>query len=320
MAILRCGILVLVCSVVVPWPAHAADILLNGEAPCLSIGGSWSSGTCTVERLDVPAGTRVFATSVGLSAGKVLIDGTLEILGGSFRVTGPLVNRGSLTTFSFVAITGPMWNQGTWRNGSQFTSENTVVNEWNFFNQGTFESAMFINKGGVVNYTGWIRNSGGSIVNKGYLLNAGYLDNPAEAILKNRGAIENYDGTFFNDGTALSQCGSAFSFQGFGPVPGQPVGNPVEFQPCSPTQAVDKIGKYVRKLGQQQIISDTDTAVLTNLLFSARMLLKKGGEDEAVALLQRFNAEVRVRVSGWYGLGYSLILRVNRVLELLEAD
>lgn len=322
MTTLRCGILALVFSVVLPWPAHAADILLDGEVPCLSIGGTWSGGTCTMDRLVVPAGTRLYATSVGLSAGKVIVDGTLDIRGGSFRVTRSLVNRGWLTTYSFVVITGPMWNQGTWENGSQFFSENTVVNEWNFFNKGTFESAMFINTGGVFNYTGWIRNSGGSMVNKGYLLNAGYLDNPAGAILENHGAIENYDGTFFNDGTAHSLCGSAWYFQPFGPFPGTPVGNPVEFQPCSPSHAVDKLGKYVLKLGRQGVLSEADTMVLADLLSQARVLLKSGGEEEAVALLHRFNAEVRGQVggSGWYGLGDSLILRANRALELIELD
>ena len=322
MTTLRCGILALVCSVALPLPAHAADILLNGEAPCLAIGGTWSGGSCTVDHLVVPADTRLFATLINLSAGKVIVDGTLQILGGSFRVTGPLVNRGLLTTYSFVVITGPMWNRGTWENRSLFLSENTVVNEWNFYNLGTFESAMFINKGGVFNYTGWIRNSGGSMVNRGYLLNAGYLDNPMGAVLENRGAIENYDGTFFNAGTALGMCGSAWHFQALGPFPGAPVGNPVEFQRCSPTHAVDRLGKYVLKLGRQGVLNKADTMVLADLLSQARVLLKSGSEAEAVALLNMFNAEVRGRVGGggWYGLGYSLILRANRALELIQLD
>lgn len=322
MTSLRSGLLALALSVVVPWPAHAADVLLDGEVPCLSLGGSWSGGTCTVDRLVVPAGMRLYAVSVGLSAGKVIVDGTLEIRGGSFRVTRLLLNRGSLSTYSFVVITGPMKNQGTWANGSQFFSEHTVVNEWNFFNTGTFESAMFVNTGGAFNYTGWIRNAGGSLVNKGYLLNAGYLDNPPGAIIENTGAIENDDGTFFNAGTALSLCGSAWHFQPLGPFPGTPVGNPVEFQPCAPADAVGVLGNYVLTLGRKRVLSETDTMVLARLLFGTWILLKWDREDAAVEMLSRFNAEVAGRVggSGWYGLGYSLILRANRAVELIELD
>ena len=320
MTTLRCGILALVFSAAVPWPAHAADILLDGEESCLSIGGAWSGGTCTVDRLSVPAATRLFARFVGLSAREVFVDGTLDISGGSFRVTGPLLNRGRLTTSSFVVITGPMDNLGTWENRSQFFSENTVLNAWNFYNTGSFESAMFINRGGVLNFTGWIRNSGGTFVNEGFMLNAGYLDNPGGAILDNRGAIENYDGTTFNSGQALSRCGTAWIFQSFGPFPGTPVGNPVEFEPCEPTTQVASLGYDVLVLGWHGVISEADAIVLSTHLFSAKELLSLGRVEEAVALLQRFNAEVSGLSGGWYGLGYSLILRANRALELIERD
>lgn len=237
-------------------------------------------------------------------------------------MTRSLVNRGQLTTYSFVVITGPMWNQGTWTNRAGFSSENTVVNERSFYNYGgTFQSAVFINKGGVFNYTGSIWNSG-SISNKGYMLNAGYVYNPVGAIIENSGAIENYEGTFFNVGTALSLCGSAWYFQRLGPFPATPVGNPVEFQPCSAAHALNVLGNYVLKLGRQRVLSEADTMGLANLLFRARVLLKWGREEEAIEVLCGFNAEVRGRVggSGWYGLGSSLILRANRVVELIELD
>lgn len=67
MTALRCRILALVLSVGVPWPAHAFDILLDGAAPCLSIGGSWSDGTCTVDKLVVPSGSRLSTWMVGLA-------------------------------------------------------------------------------------------------------------------------------------------------------------------------------------------------------------------------------------------------------------
>lgn len=322
MTALRCGVLALAFSVVVPGVAHADDILLDGEVSCLSIGGDWSGGTCTVKKLLVPAGTRFDARFVGLSARKVIIDGTLQILGGSFTVTHSLINRGSLITYSFVVITGPMHNQGTWENGSQFSSADTVVNSWDFYNRGSFESALFVNKGGVLNYTGWIRNSGGSLVNEGFILNAGYLDNPVGAVLDNRGAIENYDGTTFNAGAALGRCGSAWHFQSFGPFPGLPVGNPIEFEPCVPTQQVTALGFDVFELGRHRVISRPDAMVLSVHLLIARELLKYGREQEAVAWLNRFNAEVNARLSGsgWYGLGRSLILRANRAVELIEPD
>ena len=34
-----------------PWQAPAAVIVLDGAAACLSIGGAWTAGTCTVDRL-----------------------------------------------------------------------------------------------------------------------------------------------------------------------------------------------------------------------------------------------------------------------------
>ena len=91
MTTLRCGILALVFSVAVPWPAHAADILLDGEVSCLSIGGAWSGGTCTVDRLSVPADTRLYARFVGLSAREVFVDGTLTLQDG--RQTGARAGR-----------------------------------------------------------------------------------------------------------------------------------------------------------------------------------------------------------------------------------
>jgi hypothetical protein len=318
MTTLRCGVLVLLCSAAFPWTAHAADIILDGEAACVSIGGAWNGGTCTVDslivtvdRLVVPAGTRLYASSVGLAAGEVIIDGVLEVWGGSFQVTRSLLNRGELITYSSVAISGPMLNRGTWLNGWEFSTQNTVVNEWDFQNRGQFSAGMFINRGGVSNYTGWIF---GLAVNEGLISNSGYL---VISAVDNLGGIADYDGTTFNNGTARSRCGSAWYFQGHGPgFPGGPVGNPIEFDPCQPADALAAIGQSVLVFGQRGIYSKDDTIVFLRLLYRALKRLEAGLEAEAVTLLRTFSAEVYARI-GYYPIGGSLILRAARAVELI---
>jgi hypothetical protein len=148
----RCVILVLLCSAANPWAAAAADIFLDGEAACLSIGGAWSAATCTVDRLIVPADTRLFTVrEVGLTTGELVIDGLLQIDGG-FEATRMLLNRGTLITRSLVVSQAKMWNRGTWLNQGAFYSDNSVVNDWILDNRGIVQtrSGVFANRGYAV--------------------------------------------------------------------------------------------------------------------------------------------------------------------------
>jgi hypothetical protein len=60
MMMFRCAVLIVFCAVARPGLAAAADIVLDGEAACVAIGGAWAAAACKVERLKVPAGTRLF--------------------------------------------------------------------------------------------------------------------------------------------------------------------------------------------------------------------------------------------------------------------
>jgi hypothetical protein len=107
MKLLRCGVLVLTCSAAIPLPARAADIVIDGEAACLSIRGAWGYSSCTVDRLIVPAGTRmVIASGVGFYPASLINDGVLET-NGRFD-PGPFTNRGTLKT------TGPRSTGASW--------------------------------------------------------------------------------------------------------------------------------------------------------------------------------------------------------------
>jgi len=139
MTLLRCGVLVLASSMLLPSPARAADIVIDGEAACLSIRGEWGYSSCTVDRLVVPAGTRlVVADSVAFYPRELINDGELET-NGRFD-PGPFTNRGTLITNGITVNWGLLVNRGTWVNHGWLHPHNAVINEWSFENDGFFET------------------------------------------------------------------------------------------------------------------------------------------------------------------------------------
>jgi hypothetical protein len=313
---LRCAVLILLCSAANPWPASAADIVLDGEAACLSIGGVWSGAACAVDRLIVPADTRLFTVmGISLSTGELVIDGVLQIEG-DFEPTRTLLNRGTLITRSFIVSRAQLLNQGTWLNQGSFYSDSTVVNEWIFDNRGIFETraGMFINRGYTVIVSGaHIWNSGGLMVNEGNVYNYGYLHNPAGSILDNAGVIVTYDATLFNYGRALGRCGSAYYFQ----YPWYLVGNAVEFEPCSGADAVGALANDVLALGNRRVLSKDDTILLSGLLFKSSKRLQTGDEVQGVELLQMFIAEVPRRTA--FPIDNLLLARAHAALALVAS-
>jgi hypothetical protein len=315
MKIFRCAVLFVLCAAN-PWLAAAADIVLNGEGACLSIGGTWSGAACAVDRLKVPADTRLFTVQgVGLSAGDVFIDGLLQIEG-PFEATRTLHNRGTLITRSFILNQAEVLNQGAWLNQGTFQSDETVVNEWYLENWGLFQvrSGAFINRmHTVIAPGGQIWNSGGLMVNEGYVNNAGYLNNPAGSTLDNAGVILTFDATLFNFGRAVGRCGSAY----YVPFPGIFVGNPVEVEPCTDSDAVANLADYVFDLGKRRLMDKHDAIELRNILKKSSKRLEKGDQAEGLALLQTFIAEVQSRTT--IPVRTVLLARGYRALELVTS-
>jgi hypothetical protein len=143
MTTFRRGALVLACFLAFPSPARAADIVIDNEAACASIRGEWQSydsgGSCHVARLVVPAGTRVVVPSgVAFYPDSLINDGVLET-NGRFD-PGPFTNRGTLITNGITVNWGLLINKGTWVNHGWLHPHNAVLNEWNFENDGDFET------------------------------------------------------------------------------------------------------------------------------------------------------------------------------------
>jgi len=298
-----------------PWQAAAAVIVLDGEAACVSIGGAWTAGTCTVDRLVVPAGTYLITplspVRVTLSTGEVLIDGGLEIEG-SFEVTRSIVNRGTLINAgSFIVNQAQMLNQGYWWDYLGFVSDGTVVNEGYFHNQGSFQARTFINRMYTVFVEGEILNSGGLMVNEGYVGNDAFLNNAAGSTLDNAGVILTYDGSMLNLGRALGRCGSAYYVL----WPGAFWGNPIELEPCTDAVAVGALADYVFDLGKRRLLDKHDAIELRNMLKKSSKRLEKGDQAEGLALLQAFIAEVPKRTD--FPVRDVLLARGFRVIELV---
>ena len=301
-----------------PWPAAAAVIVLDGEAACVSIGGAWTAGICTVDRLVVPGGTGLTVMEeVTLSTGDLLIDGYLELRGG-FEATRSITNRGTVDNYSYIILTAPMLNRGMWWNISGLQATNTVVNEGGFENLGdvTIGPGVFVNWGHTGNAgLHFDTIAGGSIINEGHLENNGQMENRPGSVIDNAGSLRIYDAVMFNNGRLLGRCGSAWELEQ--PTPVDPiVGNPIEFEPCQPSEAVAALGRSVLAFGQRGMHSKKDTKVLFRLLAKAFKRLEAGRTAEAVAFLHTFNTEVYTRIS-YSPVAGSLILRSNSAVQLI---
>ncbi len=316
MTMFRSALVVLFCSAIAVRPAAAADIILDGEAACASLGGWWSSegDACAVKHLTVPADMRLLIpVGVTLATGDLVIDGYLEIRGG-FEPTGELLNRGTFVTRAFIVSQAQVLNRGSWLNEATFLSDQTVENDWYFENRGTFQvrSGAFINVMlTAIDPGGQIWNSGGRMVNEGYVTNAGYLYNPPGATIDNAGVITTYDATFFNYGRTLGQCGSA-SYVRF---PGILVGNPIELAPCTAADAVGALADYVFKLAKERLLDKHDGVDWRNLLKKSAKRLEKGEQAEGLALLQAFIRDVPAKTGP--PVREVLLARGYRALEIV---
>ena len=296
-----------------PWQAAAAVIVLDGEAACVSIGGAWSGATCTVDRLTVPADTQLFTIrGVALSTGDLVIDGLLQIEG-DVEATRTVHNRGSLyTAGSFMVNQATVLNQGYWWDFTGFVSDGTVVNEGYFeAHSYSFQARTFINRMYTVIFDGEILNSGGLMVNEGYVGNDAFLNNAAGSTLDNAGVILTYDGSMLNLGRALGRCGSAYYVL----WPGAFWGNPIELEPCTDAVAVGALADYVFDLGKRRLLDKHDAIELRNMLKKSSKRLEKGDQAEGLALLQAFIAEVPKRTD--FPVRDVLLARGFRVIELV---
>jgi hypothetical protein len=315
MKTMRLRVYVFSCVFALPLPAKAADVLLDGEAACYSLRGEWQyGGSCTLGRLVVPAGTRlVTGSSVTLTTGVVINDGTIET-NGTFRPNGTLINRGTLVTNGMTVNAAPLYNRGTWFNHGWLHPHSLVVNEWNFEQNGYFETCTgwFVNRGYMRNSSA-LENWGGLVVNEGLAVNDGYVYNPSDGYrLENGGALEN-NGTIVNEGVALGKCGGAWYGSG------DYSGNPIEFEPCLAADAVDVLANVVLGLNPAGVLSRDDTLLLSSLLFKAGKRLEEEQSSEAAILLDRFRAEVLRLMSEGLApvIGRSLVARADRALELV---
>jgi hypothetical protein len=210
-----------------------------------------------------------------------------------------------------------MRNRGTWWNEGGLSASNTVVNEWRFENHGdVWIAGVFVNWGyaGNAGYS-FDTIAGGSIINEGHLENNGQMENRPGSVIDNAGSLRIYDAVMFNNGRLLGRCGSAWELEQ--PIPVDPiVGNPIEFEPCQPSEAVAALGRSVLAFGQRGMHSKKDTKVLFRLLAKAFKRLEAGRTAEAVAFLHTFNTEVYTRIS-YSPVAESLILRSNSAVQLI---
>lgn len=321
MTAFRFGALALACVSYSPLPARAADIVVNTEAACASIRGTSydGGGSCRVERLVVPAGTRVVVPyGVGFYPNSLINDGVLET-NGRFD-PGPFTNRGTLITSGITVNWGFLVNKGTWLNRGWLHPHHAVINEWNFENVGLFEtcSGQFVNRGFMHNRS-YIDNWGGWIANDGLAVNDGSIYNPDASFyhITNSGALENNvtieNGSPHSPGTLENRCGGAI----YGP--GALLGGPVEDEPCRAADAVNVLVNVVFALQPAGVLAKDDALLISGLLQKAAKRLAEGNEAEGAALLTAFDVEVGRLVSDGLSavIGRSLVARADRALALI---
>lgn len=299
-------------------PLHAADIIVDGEAGCLAIGGSWEgTARCSLARILVPAGTRlVFLEGIAVSvSGGVLIDGTLETHGW-FEPNGTLTNRGTLVTLGTTVNAGPIYNDAHWSNYGLLHPHADVVNRGDFDQDFILEtcSGAFYNEGFMHN-DGYVDNWSGLIFNTGIWLNHGNMFNPDDDyyLFVNSGAFEN-DGQFENGGRIEGTCGSVW----FGT--GTLEGNSVIEEPCAPVTVAEHLTAVVFEFGKPGAgLTKDETIALTRSLARAQKRMDAGNYPAAEVALGEFlvvagdlNTNVSVYVSR------AFVAWAERILELME--
>ena len=216
---------------------HAASVTISDGTSCSSIGGSWSSGTCSLagtytvgatDTLTIPLGTTLDITASGSlginSAGDVENSGTIDNSGslninlvstctycsaGIMNNYGTLNNYGTVNDDGELEVYGTFYNYGTTNDNYQITPvmEGVIYNE----NGGTLiVNGAFGGLGGsaVWNY-GTMDNYGTVTVEYFVLNNYGTFDNEPGGTIDNYGTINNYGGTITGYGTPLSVTISA---------------------------------------------------------------------------------------------------------------
>ena len=310
----RVSFLIPLLPLVLVTPAHAAEIVVDGQDACLAIGGDWASGeTCVVHRLVVPQGTTlVIAAGVGLASdGPIRNYGVLDTRGW-FRPDGPTLNRGTLITRGITVNGDELTNEGTFLNYGWLHPHSRIASYGVFENEGYFETCtgQFENYGYMRNGNA-IENWGGLIVNHAIAVNDGYIYNPSDWYeIANYGGFEN-NGEVINHGVLPVGCGGAW--YGTGTFSG----NPVEYEPCDPALAIEQLNADIFELGPQQEDFLTKAQVVSLTSKTARAGKRPG---ESAALVEAFVEEVGELVADGVlprHIGASLIGRVDRIAVLL---
>jgi len=289
-------------------PAIAEDLILDGEASCLAIGGVWDAvETCHVNDFTIAAGTTL-----------VVMPGVTIISEGSLVIAGPLINHGTFVANGIIGTSAVIRNTGTFRNYGWLHPESPIENEGVFENEGLLDVCI-----GVVRNHAYMHNTGGidnwgRIENDGLIVNDGYIYNPDLGFvgITNFGAIEN-NHFVDNEGVVLCACGAAW--YGSGSL----TGNPVEYEPCDPGETIRRLVESVMDLGPtgKDRLSKGQIIGLVKVLGRAGKRLSMDHPDQARENLEVFVDEVGCLVAEgemavW--IGQMLVARADRIIELLS--
>jgi hypothetical protein len=178
--------------------AHATTTTLDMTACTATLGGTWSSGTCTLtttytilsgDTLEVPAGTTLTISG----AGSIVVDsgGSLTVdSGGTVNVANSSISSESID------------NQGTFTNSGTVNVAGSAVALAGIFNEGftfTNSGTITINSGGISNAETFTNSGTIDIKNAGLIRNDFSLVNHGTINVENSGA--NTFGGIFNHGS-----------------------------------------------------------------------------------------------------------------------
>jgi len=201
-----------------PVESRAASTTLEDGPSCITLGGTWDSGTltCTLagtltlgpsDELTIDSGVTLNVVGTITSSGEITNKGTV-----TNGPTGTITTSGALTNKGTISNSGTMTNGPTGTIDNKGTIENTftgiITSSGNIDNNGTIDNCGLITLSGfaVVNSgtinnsdTGTITDSIG-ITNKGTVTNQGVVTESGTVINTN-GEFINFAGTFANTGT-----------------------------------------------------------------------------------------------------------------------
>jgi hypothetical protein len=218
------------------------SMVIDGQEGCEAVGGSWSSGTCTIATLEIASGdTLTIAESIGVvvtgyltNTGTIANNGTVEVAdaatftnngsvenysGGTIQnspgstgsaiangVAGHLVNHegANLLNGSGCAMC-LLHNSGVIDNAGRFESEDMAAGE--ILNEGTINNGGLLRIGSGYN---WLTNASGGVINNEL---GGSIEIFASGTL-NSGLIDNGATFIIGDGIDFENGGTITIYNG----------------------------------------------------------------------------------------------------------